>query len=57
MKLKIFITIVLTSLSLSASANREELKQIIAITNAQMPMSAGMLGTMTSVTMTGDETV
>lgn len=57
MKFKILIAIACAAVTESAavtSADRETLIRSIAEANAQMPMSAGMLGTMTSATVSKD---
>lgn len=57
MKRIIFAALAIASLTLTAAADREELIQSIAAANAEMPVSAGMMGTMTSATVNGDTVI
>ena len=57
MKLKTIIVMALaTTISASAGAfDREEILKDVAKMNAEMPMSMGMMGTMTGTSMTDEE--
>ena len=59
MKLKTIIVMALaTTISASAGAfDREEILKDVAKMNAEMPMSMGMMGTMTSISVSGDTIV
>lgn len=59
MKLKTIIVMALAA-TISASAgafDREEILKDVAKMNAEMPMSMGMMGTMTSISVSGDTIV